>query len=248
MEILPICTPILKTGDELAIVLRECSDIQPTDILVVSSKAVATCEGAARNLSDVSVTNIAQKLSDTSTGKSAAYYQAVLEEASRMNGAVVQNVHGIVLTELSPEGMEGSFLVPNAGLDMSNVEEGYVIGWPKDPVASAQTLSDTLGIPVVITDSGLAPRRRGVLAFALTCCGIDPIVSMVDTPDLFGHDMRVTEEAIADQLATAANMIMGNTNQATPAAIIRNHSIPSSEFCGWVPGIERERDIFHGVI
>lgn len=250
MHILPIRTPVLKSGDDLASTLRASADIRDGDILVVSSKAVATCEGAMRRLDEVYVSQEAQKLAAESTGKSAAYYQAVLDETERMHGKVLQNIQGVILTELHPDGMEGTLLVPNAGLDMSNIAEGYVVGWPKDPVASCRELGKlgTGEIGVVISDSGLVPRRRGVLAFALSCYGFDPIASMIDTPDLFGQNMRVTEEAVADQLATAANMVMGNTDQSTPAAIIRDHHLPASDFCGWVPAIDREKDLFHGMI
>ncbi len=250
MEILPIKTPILKAGDNLASVLMEHGDIRDGDIVVISSKAVATVEGAAINLSDVSVSDEAKTLGER-YGKSGAYYQVVLDEAKRMNGSIIQSVNGIVLTELKPDGMnEGSILVPNAGLDKSNIADGFVIGWPIDPVRSAKELQKAIGadIAIVITDSGLSPRRKGVISFALSVCGFDPFVSMIGKSDLFGHEMHVTEEAVADQLATAANFIMGNTDQSTPAAIIRGHQIPFSDFCGWVEGIEREKDIYHNVI
>lgn len=247
MEILPIHTSILRKGDDLVAILRENADIASGDIVVVSSKAVATVEGAAINLGKITASAEAKTLAERSE-KPAAYYQVVLDETKRMNGTVIQNVHGIVLTELKPDGMEGSFLVPNAGIDRSNAPEGFVIGWPVDPVQSAKKLSDALNTPVIITDSGLSPRRRGVTSFALTVCGTDPLVSLVDTPDLFGHDMRVTEEAVADQLSTAANFLMGNSNQSIPAVVIRHHGLPSSYFCGWVPGIERGEDLYHGVI
>lgn len=71
---------------------------------------------------------------------------------------------------------------------------------------------------------------------------------MIDAPDLFGNNLHVTEEAVADQLATAGNAIMGNADQCIPAAIIRNHGYTRSDFCGFVPGIERGKDLYHGVI
>jgi F420-0:gamma-glutamyl ligase len=71
---------------------------------------------------------------------------------------------------------------------------------------------------------------------------------MIGKSDLFGQSMHITEEAVADQLSTAANFIMGNTNQSIPAVVIRGHGIPLNDFSGWVPGIEREKDIYHKVI
>ena len=249
MHILPIKTPILKAGDNLATMLMEHADIRDGDIIAISSKAIATVEGAAINLAEISPSREAMKMAAT-LKKDAEYYQVVLDETARMNGAVIQSVNGIVLTELQPDGMtEGTILVPNAGLDRSNIKEGWVIGWPVDPVASAESVQETLGnVGIIVTDSGLSPRRKGVGAFALCVAGFDPLVSMAGEPDLFGRPMHVTEEAIADQLATTANILMGNTDQSVPAVIIRDHTINLSEYSGWVEGIRREIDIYHQVI
>ncbi len=250
MKVIGIQTPVLKSGDNLSKVLLENSQIELRDIICISSKALATVEGAAIDLQTLQVCNEAKKLSEEhGASKSPEFYQAVIEETARMNGTIIQSVAGVVLTELKPKGMEGSFLVPNAGLDSSNIEEGYVIGWSLDPVESVKKLQSKLGnIGIILTDSGLSPRRRGVTAFAIACAGIDPILSIVGKKDIFGGQMRITEEAIADQLATIANTVMGNAGQSTPAAIIRGHRLESSEYCGWVPGIKREDDLYHGVI
>lgn len=248
MHILPIQTPILKAGDNLAGLIE--SQVEDGDIVVVSSKAIATVEGAVKNLADFVPSDEARELAKNHNARTPEFYEAVLQETARMNGSIIRANYGVVLTELKPKGLEGSLLVPNAGLDMSNVKDGYVVGWPKDPVASTSGLGK-LGnreIGIVISDSGLSPRRRGVTAFALSCCGFDPILNLIGTPDLFGNDMKVTEEAIADQLATAANTVMGNADQCIPAAIIRGFVYERTDFCGWVPAIERERDLYHKVI
>lgn len=261
MQLFPIPTAILSEGDNLADILSLHSDIRDGDIIVVSSKAIATVEGAAIRLDTITPSEKAIELAKGHV-KSAAYYQVVLDETTRMNGKIIQSIHGIVLTELKPNGLsEGSILVPNAGLDQSNVAEGSVIGWPKDPVRSAKELqeriqkvqrvqrsSDSFTIGIIITDSGLCPRRKGVTAFALCVSGIHSFISMIGEPDLFGNAMSVTEEAVADQLATAANFIMGNTNQSTPAVIIREHGLKLSDYSGWVDGIDREKDLYHQVI
>ena len=283
MLLIPITTPILNAGDDLATILSENSEIRAGDIIVISSKAIATVEGAAIELGTLSISPQAIDLSRRFS-KTPALYQAVLDETARMHGTVIPAVNGFVLTQLKPDGMtDGTLLVPNAGIDQSNVDEGYAIGWPKDPVSSVKRLRNEVSLlmkdryeksgtlerldtrptsptlpslptfqtfpsGVIISDSGLAPRRRGVTAFALCCAGFNPIVSLVDTRDLFGKALLATEEALADQLATAANTVMGNSAQSTPAAVIREHGIAMSDFCGWVPGIEREKDLYHGVI
>ena len=178
------------------------------------------------------------------------FTQAVLDETKRMNGVVAGTCPFALLTSLKPDGMEtGRIFCPNAGLDQSNVESGFAIGWPRDPLKSIRKLQKSFSIfhfpfSIVLSDSCCRPSRLGVTAFALVCAGIDPLRSEIGKNDLFGKRMRVTNEAIADQLATAANAVMGNTNQCCPAAIVRDHGYPPSDFCGWVEGIEAEEDMF----
>lgn len=252
MQILGIKTPLLKQGDDLAALFAK-EQLRDGDIIVISSKAVATVEGAAIDLQTLEISPEAEEWAVRS-GRSAAFRQAVLNETVRMHGKVVASTLQLMMTELFPEGMEGSILVPNAGLDESNTTEGTAIGWSLDPVASAKNLRDALqtktgkSVAIIISDSCSRPRRLGVTAFALTACGIDPIRDLIGSPDLFGNPLHLTQEAIADQLATAANFVMGNADNATPAAIIRDHQLKLSEFCGWVPGIDPQRDMFGGVI
>jgi F420-0:gamma-glutamyl ligase len=84
----------------------------------------------------------------------------------------------------------------------------------------------------------------GVTAIALAVSGIDPITDLRGTFDLDGKKLEITNEALADQLATAANMLMGNAAESIPAVIVRDHLISFSEFEGWVPGIDPHEDLF----
>lgn len=251
MQVLPIRTPLLKRGDDLAGILCAKIQLQPKDILVISSKAVATCEGAEIDLATLAASVEAIQWSKK-CGKSPEFCEAVLSESERLGGRIVGSCQGAVLTLLRPAGMKtGSLLVPNAGLDQSNVQRGFAIGWPRDPVASARTIRTKLasyGVAVILSDSCCRPGRQGVAAFALCACGIDPIVSRVGTPDLFGTALKVTHEAVADQLATAANAVMGNAAESTPAAVIRGHTATQSDFCGWVSGIAPEEDLFRDIL
>ncbi len=244
MLILPVITKRLKRGDDLARILRENANFNDGDILVVSSKVIAMTEGAEIDLQKITPSEEAKKLS-TRCGQDPHFTQAVVDEAKRMNGETAGVSPHALLTSLRPSGMKkGRILCPNAGLDRSNVESGCVIGWPKDPVASARKLSETLKMPVIISDSCCVPSRLGVTAFALACCGLDPIRNEIGKPDLFDSPLKITNEAVADQLATAANAVMGNADQSCPAAIIRDHGIPHSDFCGWIDGIEPDDDLF----
>ncbi|OIO53074.1 coenzyme F420-0:L-glutamate ligase [Candidatus Peregrinibacteria bacterium CG1_02_54_53] len=251
MKILPLHTPILQQGDDLVGILAKGTTFEKDDILVVSSKAIATVEGARIDLTKITTTPEAQDWAKKS-GRSAAFRQAVLDEAKRLSGAVVGGSELAMLTELKPEGLEGSLLVPNAGLDQSNVPEGYCIGWPMDPLRSAQGIRDHLvqktgkRLAVIVSDSCCRPRRFGVTAFALVCIGVDPLSPQIGKKDLFGRPLTMTVEAQVDQLATAANAVMGNADQSIPAAIVREHGLPMTNFVGWVPGIDPEEDLFKG--
>jgi len=278
MLFLTIPTPVLQPGDDLAAVLRTHAALRDGDIVVLSSKAVATVEGAVIDLASMEPTAEAETWAKKTGSRGAAFIQAVLEETKRLHGRVVGACPGALLTEVKPEGLNhGTILTANAGLDESNVAKGFAVGWPKDPVASVSKLRKSLvhvlvssassvssvssslehpkqpsapakRIAIILTDSCCRPRRLGVTAFALAVAGLDPLVSQAGRKDLFGKELRITTEAVADQLATAANFVMGNAGQSVPAVIIRDHGLTLSDFAGWVPGIEPEEDLFRGVI
>ncbi len=283
MILLPLTTPLLRSGDDLATILCRTGAIHNGDILVLSSKALATVEGAQIDLSAIEISEEAKKYAIT-CNQDPRFTQAILEETTRMNGRVVGTCPYALFTALRPEGMEaGMILCPNAGLDQSNVEQGFAIGWPRDCVSSTKRFQQdilryfkketnetkesnetedstsyklftrrsqsaggqpTSSIAIILSDSCCKPARLGVTAFALTCAGIDPLKSEVGSSDLFGKPLRMTHEALADQLATAGNILMGNAGQCTPAAIIRDHNIPFSHYSGWVNGIEPKDDLF----
>lgn len=244
MLILPIHTSLLKKNDDLAAEILKSTEYEPNDIIVISSKAVATVENAAIKLIDMTLSSEALQYAKN-CNQDPRFTECILQEMKRMNGSVARVSPFVLLTSLKPHGMKtGRILCPNAGMDLSNTEPGTAIGWPLDPVASAKKLCSALRAPVIISDSCSRPGRLGVTAFALVCVGINPLRSEIGKKDLFGKKMLLTHEAIADQLAVSANAVMGNAAQCTPAAIIRDHGIRTSDFCGWVEGIEEGEDMF----
>src|SRR3989338_623925 len=141
MILLPIQTRLLTKGDSLA---KEIADARAGDIIVISSKVIATSEGAMIDLRKITPSERAKKLS-TQTGRSEEFMQAVLEETKRLDGKIHSAVPGAVLTEVKPKDLpSGTILTANAGLDESNIEKGYTVGWPHDPVKSAQRLKKEL--------------------------------------------------------------------------------------------------------
>lgn len=246
MQLLPLQTPLLQSGDPLPVMLQRAGSILDGDIVVISSKAIATVEDAAIDTQRLIPSKEAEDWSEK-TGRSAQFCEVVLQELKRLNGKVIGFCPGALLTELRPQGLRtGVIQSANAGLDESNIKAGSAIGWPIDPVMSAKKLREELGeaIAVIITDSCIRPRRKGIIAQALAVSGIDPFTSAIGSNDLFGKPLRITTEATADQLATAANTLMGNAGQSIPAVVIRDHGLPLSDYTGWVDGIEPEEDLF----
>ena len=246
MELFPIRTKKIVAGDDLVSVLRggeKTTDFLPQDILVISSKAVATAEGRIIKIGSMKPSAEALALAQESE-LSEEFCEAVLQECAMWNGRVVHTCPGAILTELRPSQHDTSILIANAGLDQSNVGEGYAVGWPLDPAESAGKLRRELECAVIISDSCCTPRRQGVTAFALAVSGLDPIRSEIGSVDLFGKKLRMTNEAVADQLSTAANFLMGNAGQSVPTVIVRGHNLKLSEFEGWVPGIQPGEDLF----
>lgn len=247
MQILPIATATLRPGDDLAALLTK--QVQDGDILVVSSKALSMIEGRLIDLASITPTEEAETYAETCR-QDPAFTQAVLDETKRLNGEVAGTCPWALLTSVKPAGMKtGRILCPNAGLDQSNVEKGKAIGWPEDPVKSVAELRKNLGnVGIILSDSCCRPGRLGVTAFALATSGIDPLLSQVGKKDLFDRELKFTHEAVADQLAVAANAVMGNANQSVPAAIIRDHGFALSDYEGWVEGIEKDEDLFGDIL
>ncbi len=247
--ILPVRTRLVTRGDSVADLLADSSFYRESDVIVVSSKILATAEGAMRGLATLKPSDEAVSIA-TETRQDPRFVEAILQETTRLNGSVRHHCPGAVLTELKPGGMRGSILIANAGLDQSNAEADAAIGWPRDPARTATALRGELErrlgirLAVIVSDSCSLPRRKGVVAIALACSGIDPLLSLEGVPDLRGRPLSMTTEAVADQLATAGNAVMGNAGNSTPAAIIRDHGLSLSEFSGWVPGIGEKEDLF----
>lgn len=193
------------------------------DVLVVSSKFVAVAEGRVVALASVVPSPEALQLSKK-WEMPAELCELVVRESDRIVGGVA----GFILA------LKEGLLTPNAGIDKSNIEHGKVVLYPKDPVGSAVALVDALrfrrgvDVGVVIADSRLMPTRKGTVGVALAAAGINAIVDLRGRPDLFGNVLRVTSQAIADDLCSGAQIIMGEADEATPIVLVRGLGAPSS--------------------
>ncbi|NND84398.1 MAG: coenzyme F420-0:L-glutamate ligase [Acidimicrobiia bacterium] len=219
VELIPIVgIGDITPGDDLVDIVGDALDgvMQPGDILIVTHKIVSKAEGAIREV-------------DPDDPRSHA--SVVEEEAAR-----VVRRRGDLVIAITRHG----FVCANAGVDRSNVHDGTVVLLPRDPDRSAHRLRTGLEqrfegpIAVVVTDTFGRPWRRGVADIAIGVSGIDPIVDHRGLPDMYGRPMEVTEVAIVDELAAAADLVMGKAD-GIPAAIVRGLE--------WTPGDGRLADI-----
>jgi coenzyme F420-0:L-glutamate ligase len=225
MELFPIKTPIIKSKDNLVDILissMKKNKIKPRDgdILVVSSKVVALSEGRIVNYKKLKPSEKAESLAkqyDLEPG----FVELVLQEADKIFGGVKR----AILT------MKNNMFIANAGVDHSNAPKDYAILWPKNPSLSADNIRKefkkrlNVDLGVIISDSHCNPLRTGTTGFALATSGFDSIIDEREKEDLFGNKMRITQRAIADGLASAAVVVMGETNEGIPAVLIRDTPI-----------------------
>jgi coenzyme F420-0:L-glutamate ligase len=194
------------------------------DIVVISSKFVSMSEGSVIKLSKVRVSKKAKDLS------AKCHIDVKLAElVLRESEYVLRGVPGFLLT------IQDGMIAPNAGIDKSNAPRGYAILYPRHPFETAEKLKckflSELGIRVgiVIADSRLMPTRIGTTGIAIACAGFEPVEDQRGKRDLFGNVLRVTFRAVADGLATMGVAVMGETDESTPAAIIREAKVSWSD-------------------
>jgi coenzyme F420-0:L-glutamate ligase/coenzyme F420-1:gamma-L-glutamate ligase len=186
------------------------------DVLIISSKFIAVSEGRVVNLRGVVASENAVELA-AKYRMDASLCELVLRESDEVMGGVP----GFLLT--SKDGL----LTPNAGIDKSNVRHGAVVLYPRRPEASAWRIREgirfSLGVSVgvVVCDSRLSPARRGTTGVALAASGMEAILDMRGRKDLFGNVLKVTSQGIADDLSSAAEVLMGESDEGTPMVLVR---------------------------
>jgi coenzyme F420-0:L-glutamate ligase / coenzyme F420-1:gamma-L-glutamate ligase len=197
----------VHTGDELAVLIADAARAQGTpladgDCLVVTQKVVSKVEGHVVPLDHA----------DLDARRELVESQSVRVVRRRGDLVISETQHG--------------FICANAGVDLSNVEEGYAALLPPDPDRSAKHVRDALGaragvdVAVIVSDTFGRPWRLGLTDVAIGVNGIAAVVDLRDTPDALGRALQVTEVAIADEIASAAELVMGKS-AGVPAAIVR---------------------------
>jgi len=218
-----------------------CSGFKEGDILVLAETAVATAEGNVITLSAITPSRRAQELA-TRYRMDPCTVEVVLKESD----SIVGGIPGFLLC------MKHGTLLPNAGVDASNAPPGCVTPLPKNPDHSALTIKhaieDLTGakIGVIVADSRTHAMRRGCSGVAIGSAGITAVIDDRGRSDLFGRKLEVTQRAIADNIASAAELVMGEADECTPAAIIRGLGMPIGDQTG-IETIAAEECLFMGV-
>ena len=220
LQIIPI-----KTQKEIGIdvnlvdLILESSEINDGDILVFSQKIVSKSEGRILSLSSVNPSLLANGIA-SSYGKDPRLVELILSESKR----IVRMENGIIIVET-----KHGFVCANAGIDESNVQDGYAALLPEDPDKSANLLKERIeqktgkNIAVIISDTFGRPFRLGQTDVAIGIAGIEPILDYIGKPDTFGKVMQVTAIAIADEICSASELVMGKVWKC-PIAIVRNYN------------------------
>lgn len=239
--------PIIKKGDDLAKLIctaaeRQGISIEDGDIIVVTHVVVSRAEGNVVDLDEVTPSEFAENVAKQ-VEKDPALVETILRESKsivRMGDKhlICETRHGLVCA--------------NAGVDKSNVPgERNVALLPRNPDRSARTIRQKVrkltgrDVAVIVSDTHGRPLREGEINIAIGVAGMKPIRPRIGETDLFGYTLRVKSTAIADELASAAELVIGQTNEAIPAAIIRGYQYPKAEKAKAKELIrEREKDLF----
>lgn len=231
--------PNFYPGDDLAAILverlaRAGEQLLPGDVLVLAQKIVSKVEGRLLHLHTVEPGEDAQGLAQT-VDRDPRIVQVVLDESR----SVVRARRGLLVVE-----QRNGWVCANAGVDRSNVEqegeagtpeEGEVLALlPLDADASAARLRSELdrltGVSpaVIICDSHGRAWRIGTMGVAIGCAGLPPVWNQRGLQDLYGYRLQASEECIADELAAAASLIMGQSSEGRPAVIVRGYHLPNA--------------------
>ena len=211
-------------NDTLVDLVLESTEIQDGDILVFSQKIVSKSEGRILSLSSVNPSLLANGIS-SSYNKDPRLVELILSESKR----IVRMENGIIIVETNH-----GFVSANAGIDESNVQDGYATLLPEDPDRSANLLKEKIeqktgkNIAVIISDTFGRPFRLGQTDVAIGVAGIEPILDYSGKPDTFAKIMQVTAIAIADEICSATELVMGKVEKC-PVALVRNYKFNFSD-------------------
>jgi coenzyme F420-0:L-glutamate ligase/coenzyme F420-1:gamma-L-glutamate ligase len=239
--------PLIRDGDDLAEIisagLREAGiEVVSGDVIVIAQKIVSKAEGRRAKLSAFTPSAEALRLAEI-VKKDPRHVEAILSESTE----VIRASEGVLIVA-----HRFGFIMANAGIDQSNVDDDaeVILLLPRDPDATAARLKAELElrhkveIAVIVNDSFGRPWRNGVVGVAIGAAGIPALQSLVGRPDLYGRALRITEVALADELAAAASLVMGQSAEALPVVHVRGFAATGERSNAAALIRPKERDLF----
>ena len=219
MQITPVhIEKEIDSSDNISKLISQSAKLNDGDILVIAQKIISKQEGRVVALSTVTPSLLAQGIG-SQYHKDPRVVELILSESKR----IVRMKNEIIIVQTHT-----GFICANAGIDESNVEDGYATLLPVDSDLSAQKIRDNIknnfskDVAVVVSDTFGRPFRMGQTNCAIGISGLNPILNYAGTLDSFGRILRVTEIAIADEFSAAAELVMGKTLNC-PVVIIRDY-------------------------
>ena len=237
--------PEIHQGDDLPrLILAGCESggirLAEDDVLIVTQKIVSKAEGRMVDLNDVTPSQFARDYAQK-WGKDPRQIEVVLRESAR----IVRMDKGVIICET-----RHGFVCANAGVDASNVPGGHLVTLlPVDSDASALVIRESIraetgvDVPVIVSDSFGRPWRQGIINIAVGVSGLAPLRDFRGEDDPYGYRMHATIISVADELASAAELVMGKVD-ACPVAIVRGYPFVRAEGSSRELVIDPARDMF----
>ncbi len=222
MRLYAVKTRLLETGANLVEVILEALKeqnlkLEDNDVLALTSKIVSYAENRLAKLSEVKPSDKARELAEWFSLQP-EFAELILNEADKIYGGVEK----AVLT------LKNGILTANAGIDNKNAPVGYVILWPRNAQETVRTIREEIKrktgmyVAVMVVDSGLVPLRKGTTGLALAVAGFKPVKDDIGRKDLYGKPVVITRQAVADDLASAAHLLMNEVAETTPIVLIKD--------------------------
>ena len=239
ISVLPVeGLPEIRAGDDLGALVASAAELRAGDVVVVAQKAVSKAEGRVLLLDEVSPSRRAHELAGPATD--VRQLEVILAESAR----VVRARGGLVIAET-----RHGFVCASAGVDHSNAEPGTVILLPLDPDASARAIRASLArrtgleLAVIVTDSFGRPFRKGTTDVAIGVAGLSPLRDLRGSLDRSGFSLRSTQIAVADEIASAADLVRTGKADGLPVVLVRGLRLEGEGAASELV-IPAERDLF----
>ena len=213
--------PLVKAGDNIAQIIKDAIlnqnyELQDGDIILIAETLISKAEGNIINLEEIEASKKAFEVAEICK-KDPKLVEVILQNSNE----IVEIGPNFIITET-----KHGFVCANAAIDESNVDDGLATPVPENPDESASEIREFLesefdkDLAVIVTDTQGRAFRVGAIGTAIGCSGINPLWVRIGEKDLYGRELETTEIATADELASAASLIMGQADEGLPVVII----------------------------